>query len=68
MKDEKRVKTRELSDLSSNSVANKDKELKSLEAELHNKAEEMLRLERMVKERRNMLQQQPVVHNEEPTN
>lgn len=68
MKDEKRLKTRELSDLSSNSVANKDKELKSLEAELHNKAEELLRLERMVKERRNMLQQQPVVHNEEPTN
>ena len=68
MKDEKRLKTRELSDLSSNSVANKDKELKSLEAELHNKAEELLRLERMVKERRNMLQQQPVVNNEQPTN
>jgi hypothetical protein len=40
LKDEKRQKTRELSDLSSNSVVNKDKELKSLEVELHNKTEE----------------------------
>lgn len=67
MKDEKRQKTRELSDLSSNSVVNKDKELKSLEVELHNKTEELNRLESMVKERRNMLQQ-PVAHIEEPTN
>jgi hypothetical protein len=56
-----------LSNLSSNSVVNKDKELKSLEVELHNKTEELNRLESMVKERRNMLQQ-PVAHIEEPTN
>ena len=67
MKDEKRQKTRELSDLSSNSVVNKDKELKSLEVELHNKTEEFNRFDRMVKERRNMLQQ-PVAQIEEPIN